>query len=79
MLVGEPPQTRRLRNKFGLLTKWWFDKYQKPQGDKKDASWRQAPYFISLLRFKAVAERRQWSSAASIPRRKTRVKSCPHF
>ena len=46
---------------------------------KKDAHRRHPIHLIILFKFKAVAERRQWSSAASKPRRKTRVKLCPHF
>lgn len=48
-------------------------------GSKKDAHRRHPIHLIILFKFKAVAERRQWSSAASKPRRKTRVKLCPHF
>ena len=48
-------------------------------GKKKDALRRQPIHLIILLRFKAVAERRQWSSAASKPRRKTRERLWLHF
>ena len=41
---------------------------------KKDAFQRHSIQRIILFKFKAVAERRQWSSAASKPGRKTRVK-----
>ena len=46
---------------------------------EKDAMRRQSVYFIILFRFMAAADKRQWSSAASIPRRKTRVKLCSRF
>ena len=64
---------------LGLLTKCLFIYYERKNGSKKDALWRHPMYFIILFKFKAVAERRQWSSAASKPRRKMRVKLCPHF
>ena len=63
----------------GLLTKCLFIYSERKKGSKKDAHRRHPMYFIILFKFKAVAERRQWSSAASKPRRKTRVKLCPHF
>ena len=47
--------------------------------NKKDAMRRHSAYFIILFRFMAAADKRQWSSAASMPRRKTRVKLCPRF
>ena len=53
--------------------------YERKKGNKKDAHRRHPIHLIILFKFKAVAERRQWSSAASKPRRKTRVKLCPHF
>lgn len=65
--------------KPGLLTKCLFIYSERKKGSKKDAHRRHPMYFIILFKFKAVAERRQWSSAASKPRRKTRVKLCPHF
>lgn len=46
---------------------------------EKDAMRRQSVYFIILFRFMTAADKRQWSSAASIPRRKTRVKLCSRF
>ena len=49
------------------------------KSNKKDAHRRHPIHLIILFKFKEVAERRQWSSAASKPRRKTRVKLCPHF
>lgn len=52
------------------------------QGIKKDAGLGIIPHpihFIILFKFKAVAERRQWSSAASKPRRKIRVRLWLHF
>ena len=67
------------RDKLGLLTKCLFIYSERKKGSKKDAHRRHPMYFIILFKFKAVAERRQWSSAASKPRRKTRVKLCPHF
>ena len=36
-------------------------------------------HFTMRFRFKAVADRRQWSSAASIPRLNRRLKLCIHF
>ena len=47
--------------------------------NKKDAHWRHPAYFIIRFRFNAVADKRQWSSAASMPRRKTRAKLCSRF
>ena len=73
---AQPPKPR---DKVGLLTKCVFIYCERKNGNKKDAHRRHPMYFIILFRFKAVAERRQWSSAASNPRRKTRVKLCPHF
>lgn len=46
---------------------------------KKDAVWRQFVLCVIRFRFKAIADKRQWSSAASKPRRKTRVKLCVRF
>lgn len=68
-----------LRDKVGLLTKCLIIYYERKNGSKKDAHRRHPIHLIILFKFKAVAERRQWSSAASKPRRKTRVKLCPHF
>lgn len=62
------------RAKLGLLTKSQYNHGRGNVHKKKDAYWRQDMVQIIRLRFKAVAERRQWSSAASKPRRKTRVK-----
>ena len=42
--------------------------------NKKDADGRHPIHLIILLRFMAAAERRQWSSAAAIPRRVRRVR-----
>ena len=47
--------------------------------NKKDALWRHPACFIIRFRFNAVADKRQWSSAASKPRRKTRAKLCSRF
>ena len=74
-----PPPSAEIRLKLGLLTKCLFIYSERKKGSKKDAHRRHPMYFIILFKFKAVAERRQWSSAASKPRRKTRVKLCPHF
>ena len=46
---------------------------------KKDAHRRHPACFIIRFRFNAVADKRQWSSAASKPRRKTRAKLCSRF
>ena len=67
------------RDKMELLTKCVFIYFERKNGSKKDAHRRHPIHLIILFKFKAVAERRQWSSAASKPRRKTRVKLCPHF
>ena len=67
------------RDKMGLLIKCLFIYSERKKGSKKDAHRRHPIHLIILFKFKAVAERRQWSSAASKPRRKTRVKLCPHF
>ena len=68
-----------LRARMGLLTKCLFIYLERKNGSKKDAYRRHSIHFIILFKFKAVAEKRQWSSAASKPRRKTRVKLCPRF
>ena len=68
-----------LLHNLELLTKCLFIYFERNNDSKKDALWRHPMYFIILFKFKAVAEMRQWSSAASKPRRKTRVKLCPHF
>lgn len=47
--------------------------------NKKDAHRRHPACFIIRFRFNAVADKRQWSSAASKPRRKTRTKLCSRF
>ena len=70
---------RGKRGRLGLLTKCLFICFERKNGSKKDAHRRHLIHLIILFKFKAVAERRQWSSAASKPRRKTRVKLCPHF
>ena len=62
-----------------LLTKSLVRGARRENRKKKDAYRRHPIHLIILFKFKAVAERRQWSSAASNPRRKTRVKLCPHF
>ena len=69
----------QLRDILGLLTKCLFIYFERKNGSKKDAHRRHPIHLIILFKFKAVAERRQWPSAASKPRRKTRVKLCPHF
>ena len=85
---GRPPKAEKAtpdkakpqpRDKMGLLTKWEFSTAEDGRKARKRRPWRQFKHFIILLRFKATAERRQWSSAASIPRRKMRVKLWPHF
>ena len=53
--------------------------YGMGESKKKDAVWRQKEARIILFKFNAVAERRQWSSAASIPRRKSLAKIVPPF
>ena len=77
-LLGLAPNPL-LRANMELLTKCLFIYFERNNDSKKDALWRHPMYFIILFKFKAVAEMRQWSSAASKPRRKTRVKLCPHF
>ena len=47
--------------------------------EKKTPGRRHGIHFIILFRFKATAERRQWSSAASKPRLKTCLKLWLHF
>ena len=74
MKAPVPRPTLRLVDKAGVLTKRLFNIKPGIVRRKKDAFRRQVMAQIILLRFKAVAERRQWSSAASKPRRKTRVK-----
>ena len=64
---------------FGAVDKVPDHLLRAEKGNKKDAYRRHPIHLIILFKFKAVAERRQWSSAASKPRRKTRVKLCPHF
>lgn len=65
---------KQLSDDLGLLTKWGQSDHGEEKSKKKDAPGRQLIARIIRLRFKAVAERRQWSSAAPKPRRKTRVK-----
>ena len=79
--VGKGGATERglIWDTLGLFTKCVFIYFERKKGNKKDAYRRHPMYLIILFKFKAVAERRQWSSAASKPRRKTRVKLCPHF
>ena len=89
LVIGKPvseiivfiilPMPTTKREKMGLLTKRLFIYFGRKNGSKKDAHWRHPIHLIILFKFKAVAERRQGSSAASKPRRKTRVKLCPHF
>ena len=85
MTPRAPPQavggaaSPEMRLELGLLTKCLSIYYERKNGSKKDAHRRHPIHLIILFKFKAVAERRQWSSAASKPRRKTRVKLCPHF
>ena len=68
---------------FALLTNCAQEKdyavWNGRESKKKDAGWRQKEARIILFKFNAVAERRQWSSAASIPRRKSLAKLFPHF
>ena len=49
----------------GLLTKCLSIYYERKNGSKKDAHRRHPIHLIILFKFKGVAERRQWSSAAS--------------
>ena len=71
---------RKLLDTMGLLTKCLIIYYERKMAIKKTPT-GVIPYIyrVILFKFKSVAERRQWSSAASKPRRKTRVKLCPHF
>ena len=79
MQAPVPRPTLRLVDKVELLTKSLVRGARRENRKKKDAYRRHPIHLIILFKFKAVAERRQWSSAASNPRRKTRVKLCPHF
>lgn len=65
--------------KFGLLTKVHIFTGPPCSKHKKQRRGSHPRHRIIRFKFIAVAERRQWSSAASRPRRKTRVKLCPHF
>ena len=65
---------QEMRLTVGLLTKYNFVNNCREMGSKKDAHRRQFKALIILLRFKAVADRRQWPSAASKPLRKMRVR-----
>ena len=65
---------RKQRHTVGLLTKRAIIQANRGVGSKKDASQRQSRDRIILLRFMTTAERRQWSSSAPKPRRKTAVK-----
>ena len=67
---------RRIREKIGAVDKVSLCS---ALPTKKDAHWRHPAYFIIRFRFNAVADKRQWSSAASKPRRKTRAKLCSRF
>ena len=73
------PRKNMTWDSLELLTKCVFIYFERKNGSKKGAHRRHPIHLIILFKFKAVAERRQWSSAASKPRRKTRVKLCPHF
>lgn len=59
---------------MGLLTKSQSKDIGSAEREKKGAHRRQDMVQIIRLSVKAVAERRPWSSAASKPHRKTRVK-----
>ena len=72
-------EQERLWDTLGLLTKCLMKIRSRQWDNKKDARWRHVMFHIMRFRFKAVAERRQWSSAASKPRRKRRVKLCIRF
>ena len=74
-----PQQAMDRLDNMELLTKSLVRGARRENRKKKDAYRRHPIHLIILFKFKAVAERRQWSSAASNPRRKTRVKLCPHF
>ena len=69
---------KKVQDGVELLTKCRKAATQRKTANKKDALRRQITAYIILFRFKAAAERRQWSSTASEPRRKTYVKLCPH-
>ena len=77
--IGNRGRPCQPRDKMELLTKSLVRGARRENRKKKDAYRRHPIHLIILFKFKAVAERRQWSSAASNPRRKTRVKLCPHF
>ena len=78
-LLGPAPQTLLHRAKFELLTKAHI--FTGPPRSKHKKQCRGSHPMHRIIRFKfiTVAERRQWPSAVSRPRRKTRVKLWPHF
>ena len=59
---------------MGLVDKSRLFSCNPSHRNKKDAGGRHPIHLIILLRFMAAAERRQWSSAAAIPRRVRRVR-----
>lgn len=69
-------KSRRNPSQFGAVDKVSL---RSALPTKKDALWRHPACFIIRFRFNAVADKRQWSSAASKPRRKTRAKLCSRF
>ena len=77
--LNDPKNSLTASGHTGAVDKVPDHYYERKKGNKKDAHRRHPIHLIILFKFKAVAERRQWSSAASKPRRKTRVKLCPHF
>lgn len=72
-------ETAVLRLKLELLTKCPFLQKNCRTGIKKRCSGGYPRHRIIRYRLSAVADKRQWSSAASNPRRNTRVKLWPHF
>ena len=76
---GGAKRRHHLTDILELLTKSSKMEAQTHNRMKKDAQRRHAVALIIRFRFIAVAERRQWSSAASKPRRKTRVRLCSRF
>ena len=77
--ISRRGKSKELRANLGLLTKASFAAAIAFIPTKRDAGGRHPIHLIILLRFMAAAERRQWSSAAAIPRRVRRVRLWPRF
>ena len=73
-----PPKRQNAQN-FNLLTKWAASTAGAGGCSKKDASRRHMVRLTIRFRSNAVTDKRQWSSAASEPRRRRLPKTQPYF